>query len=251
MVLQSGFTQNADLDRSNAPGIFSIFIEILTGSTDHFQVSVFPPGRKSYAEQDRGQIVQSLYLKEEAILLAGCQHIHPFCAPSQAYTCRMLVGAGLAGTLVNLISRIEDAEPNWHGQQKLLGLVKVLLVYIGRAYALRELPAESWEMGVFTRFNKMVAADQFNRRPVTDYASALSVGLATLNTALRKVSGMTARQIIQYHIIYEAKKAAITSDLPMKTVASDLQFGDVAHFSKFFRIGAGTTYSDYKRAFVI
>jgi AraC-like DNA-binding protein len=149
------------------------------------------------------------------------------------------------------MNRILGAQESRMSQERLLGLLKVLFVSVGRHYLHSLSLDESPELRLFIQFNALVINQQHRKRSVSEYALALSVGTGLLNNALQKVSGMTASQIIDYHIICEAKRAVITTDYPMKKIAADLRFDDLAHFSKFFRVRSGMTYSNFERAYAL
>lgn len=82
---------------------------------------------------------------------------------------------------------------------------------------------------------------------VVDYARELGVESPNLNDAVRKFTGISAKEFIQKKILLEAKKLAYFSDLNTKEIGQILGFDDPSHFSKFFRSQTQITFSDFQK----
>lgn len=85
-----------------------------------------------------------------------------------------------------------------------------------------------------------------NKR-VADYARLLMVTPNYLNFTIKKATGTTAGHHIRNRIAMEAQRHAIYSDDSMKEIAWNLGFGDIAHFSKFFKKTTGNNFSSFKK----
>jgi AraC family transcriptional activator of pobA len=194
--------------------------------------------------------------REEMLLILGCEHYLPFCtrtasrqvSVAEMSTPRLI--ADLDALMTKLVSTA--SQPGKHQISVLYGLLKVFLIYVSRHMGHAESsdedhPADS----LYARFIRLLYKDQFEKKAVNEYADTLSVSTNTLNSTIKKMSGYTVSQHIQQCIILKAKQAAITSQASMKEVAFDLGFQDIAHFSKYFRLNAGMTFSDFKRTFQI
>ncbi|KAA2238399.1 AraC family transcriptional regulator [Chitinophaga agrisoli] len=81
---------------------------------------------------------------------------------------------------------------------------------------------------------------QRKHRPA-DYAKLLNVSVKTLNRTAKQHLGKTVGDMISERIITQAKHELYLSDKPIKQIAFDLGFQDVAYFSRFFK--AQTTMS--------
>jgi AraC-like DNA-binding protein len=97
------------------------------------------------------------------------------------------------------------------------------------------------------RFLALLDKQYRQKRMVTEYAEELAVTPNHLNDVVKKVTGFTASHQIQQRIIMEAKRQAVYTDVSMKEIAYMLGFDDVAHFSKFFKTGAGESFSEFKK----
>lgn len=236
---------------SQCPGVFKILLATRPERVGYSYLLVIPPGKHALSVEWSVPVSKQLHIKEEAVLITRSENTKPFSLPLTGKAYHTSIDAGKAALLAALMDRILLAQQSSVSQERLLGLLKILFALVGRHY-LHELQRdEPPEVRLFRRFNKLVGSEQYRKRSVSEYASALSVGVGSLNNALQKVSGMTASQIIDYHIICEAKRAVITTDYPMKKIAADLRFDDLAHFSKFFRVRSGMTYSNFKRAYAL
>jgi YesN/AraC family two-component response regulator len=85
------------------------------------------------------------------------------------------------------------------------------------------------------------------KKMVSDYADMLSVTPNYLNEVVKKLTGISAGCHIRKRIALEAKRQAVYSNTCMKSIAYDLGFLDLAHFSKFFKNTTGTNFSDFKK----
>lgn len=85
------------------------------------------------------------------------------------------------------------------------------------------------------------------KKMVSDYADMLSVTPNYLNEVVKKLTSISAGCHIRKRIALEAKRQAVCSNTCMKSIAYDLGFLDLAHFSKFFKNTTGINFSDFKK----
>ncbi|MGY4926255.1 AraC family transcriptional regulator [Streptomyces sp. 900105755] len=78
-------------------------------------------------------------------------------------------------------------------------------------------------------------------RQAHDYAVRLGYSLKTLNRACRRVTGHTAKQLIDARVTLEAKRLLAHTDLPVAAVSHRLGFTEPTNFNKFFTREAGRT----------
>ena len=130
----------------------------------------------------------------------------------------------------------------------LRGFLQIFLVYLTRQYTNLEKPEPaSKSVELAKRFLASLDKQYKEKRMVTEYAEELAVTPNYLNDVVKKVTGFTASHHIQQRIIMEAKRQAVYTDGSMKEIAYMLGFDDVAHFSKFFKTGAGESFSEFKK----
>lgn len=127
------------------------------------------------------------------------------------------------------------------------------LLYLLIMYCTRKLPAKTEETPaskdtqLVQRFLQLVKAQFSKMKLVSDYAAELCVTANYLNRTVKKITGTTASAHIQRHIITEAKRQAVHSNLSMKEIAYQLGFDDLAHFSKYFKNNSGMSFTSFKR----
>jgi len=133
--------------------------------------------------------------------------------------------------------------------ESLSGLFKRFLVLLRRyARTIRQEESSSKKMRLFHDFYHKVDIHYKSMKFVSEYARELSVSANYLADVIKQVTGHSASYHISQRIIQEAKRQALYSDANMKMVAYSLGFADQAHFSKFFRRGAGINFSEFKKA---
>jgi AraC family transcriptional regulator, transcriptional activator of pobA len=134
----------------------------------------------------------------------------------------------------------------------LSGLLNILMIHFSR-----KLPADMNELVVskdtaLVRSFKTLLKQHFTtKKLVADYASDLCVTPNYLNRTVKKITGFTASHHIQQHIVLEAKRHAIHSDVSMKEVAYYLGFDNLAHFSKFFKNNCGMNFTNFKKGLAL
>ena len=89
---------------------------------------------------------------------------------------------------------------------------------------------------------------QCKHRPA-DYAKLLNVTVKTLNRIAKQHLGKTVGDMISERIITQAKHELYLSDKPIKQIALELGFHDVAYFSRFFKVRMGTSPDIYRKSF--
>lgn len=131
----------------------------------------------------------------------------------------------------------------------LRGFLKIFLIYLTRQFEGADPQAQQQPRNVelAKKFLSLLEKQFTTKKMVADYADQLAVTPNYLNEVVKKVSGFPASHHIQQRIILEAKRQAAYSDSSMKEIAWHLGFDDVAHFSKFFKNVAGTSFSDFRK----
>jgi AraC-like DNA-binding protein len=77
-------------------------------------------------------------------------------------------------------------------------------------------------------------ADEAIRHP-SFYAEKLNVHPNHLNAVVKRISGSTAKQMIQHQVLTYAKSLLLQTDLSIKEIAYRLQFSEPTHFNAFFK----------------
>jgi transcriptional regulator GlxA family with amidase domain len=88
---------------------------------------------------------------------------------------------------------------------------------------------------------------QHKHRPA-DYAKLLNVSVKTLNRTAKQYLGKTVSDMISARIITQARHELYLSDKPIKQIAFDLGFQDVAYFSRFFKTQTSMSPELYRKS---
>jgi len=116
--------------------------------------------------------------------------------------------------------------------------VKIFMIYASRIKTERGVIHPEKLSAVHYAVRELVNAVeqhfQHKHRPA-DYARLLNVSLKTLNRTAKQYLGKTVGEMISERIITQARHELYLSDKPIKQIAFDLGFKDVAYFSRFFK----------------
>jgi len=88
---------------------------------------------------------------------------------------------------------------------------------------------------------------QHKHRPA-DYAKLLNVTVKTLNRMAKQHLKKTVSDMISERIITHAKHELYLSDKPVKQIALELGFHDVAYFSRFFKVQTSASPYVYRKS---
>ena len=148
----------------------------------------------------------------------------------------------LMGKMVKEFSRPSEAN-----LEILRGLLSLLMIYLARH--LKE-STEEKKFGrnheLVRRFLLLLEKNLTKKKMVCDYAADLGITANYLNFIVKRSTGFTATCHIQQRKLLEAKKQIVWYGMSMKEVAYHLGFNDPAHFSRFFKVKAGTNFQNYK-----
>jgi AraC-like DNA-binding protein len=130
----------------------------------------------------------------------------------------------------------------------LSGLFKVFLLYMKRhSTAIRQEEVNCTRNRLFNSFYSKLDNQFRTRKQVTDYANELFVSPSYLNYVVKKVTGHSASYHIRQRTVQEAKRLLMYNHVNMKMVASTLGFGDLSHFSKYFKNATGMRFTDFRK----
>ena len=106
--------------------------------------------------------------------------------------------------------------------------------------------AMSARSGLFLRFRRLLEQYYTQWKSVTAYADQLCVTPNHLSVSIKRETGRPASDHIRRRIMQEAQRLAAAHDAPLKEIAYQLGFDDVAHFSKLFKRCHGISFSSFK-----
>lgn len=88
---------------------------------------------------------------------------------------------------------------------------------------------------VLFRYRSLIDMHYKKEKLVGFYANQLNISANYLNMLCKKHFHVSATALIHERLILEAKRILLTTERPIKAIAFDLGFYDVAYFSKFFK----------------
>ncbi|HTL10454.1 MAG TPA: helix-turn-helix transcriptional regulator [Chitinophagaceae bacterium] len=134
----------------------------------------------------------------------------------------------------------------------LRGLLGVLMVQLARkGQAGNTMPRLRPDEQIAKKFKELLSTKCHGSKMVSEYASELAISANYLNQVIKRCTGHTASQHIRQHTILEAQKRAVHFGTNMKEIAYHLGFDDLAHFSKFFKKNAGTSFRNFRNSSLI
>lgn len=86
-------------------------------------------------------------------------------------------------------------------------------------------------------------------KQVSQYADLLNLSTYQLNAITKATVGKTASELINEHIILEAKRHLLATSHQVKDIAYDLGYEDVSYFIRFFRKHTGYSPETFRRNF--
>jgi AraC-like DNA-binding protein len=131
---------------------------------------------------------------------------------------------------------------NW-GARRATILLEQILLELAEA---RAQPAnyEAWLEYVLTELQR----DQEFAPDYETLAKACGMGLSTLRRRFKDTTGATLHQYVMQRRIGRAKELLGQTDLPLKAIASELNFSDVYFFSSQFRQLVGVAPATYRKS---
>jgi len=111
-----------------------------------------------------------------------------------------------------------------------------------------EIPTDKREERIMLHFSKLVEENFRKHRGVQFYADMLSLTPKYLSTEVKSASGKTANWWINYHVVREAKRLLVETDMAVKDIAALLHFEDQLLFGKFFVRQTGSSPTAYRRS---
>jgi AraC-like DNA-binding protein len=138
--------------------------------------------------------------------------------------------------------------------------VNTILLYIKRFFTHQTIssnsPSRNADIQLLSRFQHLIETSFYENSEMTEienphsvsfYADKLNVHPNHLNSIIKSITGNTASQMIQQHIINLAKSYILQTDLNIKEIAYKLKFEEQSHFNSFFRKYSKSTPSDFRK----
>lgn len=103
---------------------------------------------------------------------------------------------------------------------------------------------------VLRNFQLLVEQNFQTLRMPKDYAALLYVTPNYLNALCSDMLGISAGELIRKRVVLEAKRLLVNLELPISTIAYELNFNDNSYFTKFFKKYTGLTPEEFRKQFL-
>ena len=128
-------------------------------------------------------------------------------------------------------------------------LVRVLAIWLTRnaepPISPAQLPGRAGKH--LAKFSKLVDEHHKSHWSVADYASAIGITPAHLNTICQELSGKSTLEIIHARLVLAAQRELAYTERNIAGVADHLGFVDPSYFTRFFKRETGMTPGEYRR----
>lgn len=94
---------------------------------------------------------------------------------------------------------------------------------------------------ILFKYRSLIETYSKREKLVSFYANELNISANYLNILCKKHFHVSATALIHERLILEIKRMLLTTEKPIKAIASELGFYDIAYFSKFFKKHTQTT----------
>jgi AraC-like DNA-binding protein len=98
----------------------------------------------------------------------------------------------------------------------------------------------------FQDFVRLIEDKGITSREAADYASLLNMTYKSLNQICKLASNKTAKQLIDFETILEAKRKLAVENIQVQALAYELGFDEVTNFVKYFKRHTALTPSQFK-----
>lgn len=132
----------------------------------------------------------------------------------------------------------------------LAAYLKVIMIKLANAGPAVVPATDSFDDKLYRQFLERVSTGYNRTHEVAGFARELAVSTRKLSDLCRRKSGHGAKEIINGHLVAEAKRSLQFSTRPVKQIAYDLSFATPEQFSHFFKKNTGIGPAGYRRLFV-
>lgn len=142
-----------------------------------------------------------------------------------------------------------NAQPSMLDSEKMIHIFNLLQTCYAKyakeqeAYFLKPLDRKT---EIYQDFCRLVLAHYHEWHHVNQYAQAMRLTLPHLCSTIKQVGERTAGDIITEAVLNDAKSQLKITTLPIKEIAHNLGFDNVAFFNRFFKSHVGVTPKVYR-----
>ena len=151
--------------------------------------------------------------------------------------------------ITELLKEENDKNPGGLKDRMSAKLVEVVLYFILRDFKETKLQtgASRNYINIYKDFLNLLSTHIYSRHFVADYVELMGLNEKKLNRVCKKVTGLTALQIIHKQLDQEIKYLLFYTTKSNKEIGDQLGFSDATHLYKFFKNINGITPKQYKQ----
>ncbi|MDR1344679.1 MAG: helix-turn-helix domain-containing protein [Tannerellaceae bacterium] len=123
--------------------------------------------------------------------------------------------------------------------------------FYGAGYYLHEIPedgAKSKREVLVQKFLNLVEAHYKQQRSMSFYEDKMYLTSQYISSVIKEVTGKSAADWIEDHVILEAKALLKSSDLTIQQISDELNFPTQSFFGKYFKRVTGLSPKEYRNA---
>jgi AraC family transcriptional regulator, transcriptional activator of pobA len=117
----------------------------------------------------------------------------------------------------------------------------LIAIEVRRLVTCRDRSAASPNDAVIEKLLNLIESNFRSHRLLNFYAAKLAMTSDHLNKYVKRITGVTAGQMIRQRVLTEAKRLLVFSNQPINEIAYDLAYADPSHFVRCFRNDTGIT----------
>ena len=100
---------------------------------------------------------------------------------------------------------------------------------------------------LFNRFMRALENRYRESRDVSYYADLLNVSAKYLGIVTRRITGHTAKSVIDHYVVLQIKQSLATEEKSIKELSWDYHFCDISFFCRYFKQHTGLTPQQFRK----
>ncbi|MCS2713660.1 helix-turn-helix domain-containing protein [Bacteroides thetaiotaomicron] len=124
-------------------------------------------------------------------------------------------------------------------------VVYVIIGFYQKGESLRQQPYSRKNV-LYFEFMELIAKNYRKQRGIEFYANKLCISSRHLSSICKDITGITAKDCIDKHIITNIQILLVTTDMTISQISDELNFPNASFFVKFFKKQTGITPKGYR-----
>lgn len=148
-----------------------------------------------------------------------------------------------------IITALENEQDRFRPDQPSVRLMTNLYAAFGALFDRAKEPmAKPDDSDPYTAYRTVIEAGLGRSHNVRDYAATLGYSERTISRACQRVTGLTAKGVLNQRLVLEAKRLLAHTDKPAASISASLGFSEPTNFHKFFARHTNQRPSEFRAA---